>query len=112
MLFAAALAGRQPAKGEGESRLSGSRSATTFPNCNLFRNAHAGTSMGDGIACGSTASCADGSPSARSPEGDPVSIGGAAAFTKGATLKHPGWRNDNPPGSLRMQSATARKNKQ
>src|SRR5215510_9495199 len=41
-----------------------SRSATTFPNCNLLRNAHAGTSMflarfGDGITCGATASCAD-----------------------------------------------------
>jgi hypothetical protein len=77
------------------------RFGATFPNCNLLRNAHAGTSMflarfGDGRAGGPTASCADESRPARSPEGDSVSIGGAAAFSKGATLKHPGRRNNSP----------------
>src|SRR5262249_50769249 len=72
-----------------------------FPNCNLYpwpprRYVHVPRSF-RGIAGGATASCADESPSARSPEGDSVSIGGAAAFTKGATLKHTGWRNGTHP---------------
>jgi hypothetical protein len=77
------------------------RFGAIFPNCNLLRNAHVGTSMflarfGDGKAGGATASCADESRPARSPEGCSVGIGGAATFTKGAALKHPGWRNNNP----------------
>ena len=92
----------------------------TFRTCHLFRNARAGTPMflarfGEG-AGGATASCADESRSARPPGGDSVVTGGAVAFTQGATLKHPGWRDDRPSpshcGCSRQQPARKSKSAQ